>query len=292
MKLDMSPLVIFVFVFFGVVFIEVALYISPCNARARSLFIAVIGELLKLSASKTILSNRGSLYVLTEVDGIIPKSPTFIFTSCRYGLKKVVCCSEFCANRIYILSKFSTLVDKCCRMNMSTVLKTYQLISEQYLETAVQLLIEADVIYLFGVGGSAIVANDLQQKLIRIGKKVIYNDDLHVQMTFAESMTNHDVAIFISYSGTTKGLVDMAKLLKSKKINVISITQYTQNPIGKSSSVNLVVPCEEKSLRLGAISSRISSLVITDLLYYGVFKDDLERNKQKLIESRKIVSEI
>lgn len=186
----------------------------------------------------------------------------------------------------------STLVDKCCRMNMSTVLKTYQLISEQYLETAVQLLIEADVIYLFGVGGSAIVANDLQQKLIRIGKKVIYNDDLHVQMTFAESMTNHDVAIFISYSGTTKGLVDMAKLLKSKKINVISITQYTQNPIGKSSNVNLVVPCEEKSLRLGAISSRISSLVITDLLYYGVFKDDLERNKQKLIESRKIVSEI
>lgn len=186
----------------------------------------------------------------------------------------------------------STLVDKCCRMNMSTVLKTYQLISEQYLQTAIEMLIEADVIYLFGVGGSAIVATDLQQKLIRIGKKVIYNDDLHVQMTFAESMTDQDVAIFISYSGTTKGLVDMAKLLKSKKINVISITQYTQNPIGKSSTVNLVVPCEEKSIRLGAISSRISSLVMTDLLYYGVFKDDLDRNKQKLIESRKIVSEI
>lgn len=186
----------------------------------------------------------------------------------------------------------STLVDKCCRMNMSTVLKTYQLISEQYLETAIQMLINSDVIYLFGVGGSSIVANDLQQKLIRIGKKVIYHNDLHVQMTFAESMTSHDVAIIISYSGTTKGLVDMVKLLKTKKINVISITQYTQNPIGKNSTVNLVVPCEEKSLRLGAISSRISSLVITDLLYYGVFKNNLDRNKEKLIESRKIVSEI
>lgn len=186
----------------------------------------------------------------------------------------------------------STLVDKCCRMNMSTVLKTYQLISEQHLQKAIEMLINAKVIYLFGVGGSAIVANDLQQKLIRIGKKVIYNDDLHVQMTFAESMTNQDVAIFISYSGTTKGLADMAKLLKSKRINVISITQYTQNPIGKSSTVNLVVPCEEKTLRLGAISSRISSLVMTDLLYYGVFKDSLDKNKQKLIESRKIVSEM
>lgn len=186
----------------------------------------------------------------------------------------------------------STLVDKCCRMNMSSVLKTYQLISEQYLEKAIQLLIKAEVIYLFGVGGSAIVANDLQQKLIRIGKKVIYNDDLHVQMTFAESMTSRDAAIMISYSGTTKGLTDMAKLLKVKNINVIAITQYTQNPIGKNSTVNLTVPCEEKSIRLGAISSRISSLVITDLLYYGIFKDSFEKNKERLIESRKIVSEI
>ena len=52
------------------------------------------------------------------------------------------------------------------------------------------------------------------------------------------------------------------------------------------------VPNEEKEIRMGAISSRISSLVMTDLLYYGVFKNDLTGNKDKLIETKRIVSKI
>ena len=63
-------------------------------------------------------------------------------------------------------------------------------------------------------------ANDIEQKLIRIGKKVIYNNDLHIQMTFTQSMTKDDTALIISYSGTTAGLVDISKILVEKKYSV------------------------------------------------------------------------
>ena len=171
-----------------------------------------------------------------------------------------------------------TLADKCCRLNMNTVLKTYQLIDTNQLDNAIKKLIAANTIYLFGVGGSAIVAQDVEQKLTRIGKKVIYNKDLHVQLTFSESMNKEDAALFISYSGTTKGLVVIA--------------QFKPNPLSKLSDIILQVPNEEKEIRMGAISSRISSLVMTDLLYYGVFKNDLTGNKDKLIETKRIVSKI
>lgn len=184
----------------------------------------------------------------------------------------------------------SSLVDKCCQLNMNTVLKTYQLIDIKHLKLAIEKLIHANTIYLFGVGGSAIVAHDVEQKFIRIGKKVIYNKDLHVQITFCESMSKNDVALFISYSGTTPGLLEIAKSIKKHNISIISITQFNQNPLSKISDISLVVPNEEKEIRMGAISSRISSLVVTDLLYYGVFKNDLEGNKNKLIETKKIVS--
>ena len=173
---------------------------------------------------------------------------------------------------------------------MNTVLKTYQLINISDLEKAINLLCEASTIYLFGVGGSSVIANDIEQKLIRIGKKVIYNNDLHIQMTFTQSMTKDDVALIISYSGTTTGLVDISKILVEKNIPYISITQINQNFISKNSTVALRVPSEEKELRIGAVSSRISSFVITDLLYYGVFKKNFDKNKDNLIDSRNNVS--
>ena len=179
----------------------------------------------------------------------------------------------------------TSLVDKGCRLNMNTVLKTYQLINVSDLENAINLLCNASTIYLFGVGGSSVIANDIEQKLIRIGKKVIYNNDLHIQMTFTQSMTKDDTALIISYSGTTAGLVDISKILVEKNIPYISITQINQNR-----TVALRVPSEEKELRIGAVSSRISSFVITDLLYYGVFKKNFDKNKDNLIDSRNNVS--
>ena len=49
----------------------------------------------------------------------------------------------------------STLVEKGCRLNMNTVLKTYQLINIDTLEASIDLLNNASTIYLFGVGGSS-----------------------------------------------------------------------------------------------------------------------------------------
>ena len=173
----------------------------------------------------------------------------------------------------------STLVEKGCRLNMNTVLKTYQLINIDTLEVSIDLLNNASTIYLFGVGGSSV-----------IGKKVIYNADLHVQMTFTQSMDQNDAALIISYSGSTTGLVDVARVLHEKQIPIISITQINANPISKLSTYSLKVPSEEKALRIGAVSSRISSFVITDLLYYGVFKKNFEEHKKNLIDSKDNVS--
>lgn len=184
------------------------------------------------------------------------------------------------------------LIHKACQLNVSTVQKTYQMINEAHLQKAIDYIINAKTIYLFGVGSSAIVAYDFSQKLLRIGKKAIYNTDIHVQMTFAESMTKDDVAVLISYSGMTTGLTGMAKKLKEDGIPSLSITQNSNNIVAKNAMVNLFVPLEEKEVRIGAISSRTASLVVTDLLYYGLYKYDLENNKNKLCETKNLVSQL
>ena len=176
------------------------------------------------------------------------------------------------------------------KMNLAQSTKEEKQQEVDPLEASIDLLNNASTIYLFGVGGSSVIGLDIYQKLMRIGKKVIYNSDLHVQMTFAQSMDKNDAALIISYSGSTTGLVDVARVLHDKQIPFISITQINSNPISKLSTYSLKVPSEEKALRIGAVSSRISSFVITDLLYYGVFKKNFEEHKKNLIDSKDNVS--
>lgn len=57
----------------------------------------------------------------------------------------------------------STLIHKCCQLNISTVQKTYQMINEKNLQKAIEYIINAQTVYLFGVGSSAIVAYDFHK---------------------------------------------------------------------------------------------------------------------------------
>ena len=69
---------------------------------------------------------------------------------------------------------------------------------------------QAKHVYLFGEGGSAIVCDDFIHKLMRIVKPSNYCPDIHLQMTFVPAMTQEDLAIFVLYSGETKGIVTAA----------------------------------------------------------------------------------
>ena len=54
----------------------------------------------------------------------------------------------------------------------------------------------------------------------------------------------------------------------------------------------LTIPSQEQPLRIGAISSRYSSLIVVDLLYYGLVKRNKEEYAQKIINTRRIIQEI
>ena len=121
---------------------------------------------------------------------------------------------------------------------------------------------QAKHVYLFGVGGSAIVCDDFIHKLVRIGKPSNYCPDIHLQMTFVPAMTQEDLAIFVLYSGETKGIVTAAKWAKEMNIPSVAITQSAYNKLGKLVDHVLTVPSQEQPLRIDAMSSRYSSLML------------------------------
>jgi len=186
----------------------------------------------------------------------------------------------------------SVMVKKANAMNLKTIEQTYKLINTDVLEEVISKLIEADTIYLFGVGGSGIVCDDLLNKLIRINKRAIFNKDPHIQLAGAAHITSKDVAVGVSYSGNTKEINIAMSHAEKMGAYTVGITQMSKSKMSKICDALLHVPSEEKELRLGAIQSRNSSLVITDLLYYGITKADIDHSKDSLRRTRDIISDI
>lgn len=184
------------------------------------------------------------------------------------------------------------LIKKAYHSNMQTIEKTYGLIHSTMIEEVAREVVSCRNVYLFGIGGSGIVCEDFQHKLLRIGKTSIYYADTHLQLTAVPNMQKDDLAFFISYSGKTKEMITAAKWIKKMGIRSVAITQSVYNELGKLVDYAITIPAEEKELRIGATSSRLSSLIIVDLLYYGIARLNKEETHKRIIETRNIIKEI
>ncbi len=186
-----------------------------------------------------------------------------------------------------------TMVRKVQQITLNSISQTYKLLNIKSLMAAVQLMIKADQIYLTGVGGSGLVCSDFMQKLTRINRNVIYHEDSHVLLARIAHIKPNDVMLAISYSGETKLVNTAVEHAKRMNVPVIAITQYNvRSTLAKMADIKLYTPVIEKDLRLGAISSRNASLALTDLLYYGVVKENIEQVKEDLTKTRDLINEV
>ena len=170
--------------------------------------------------------------------------------------------------------------------------QTMGVLKEEELEKAIELLNNAKNVYIFSVGSSSLVGMDFYYKLSRINVRCIAHSDTHLQMTASALMEKGDVAIAISYSGETKEVLKCAYNAKNEGIPVISITRASiSNTLADMSDIVLRVPFVEKSLREGAMSSRISQLAVIDMLFLGMARNNLKGIEEKLRVTRTAVED-
>ena len=187
----------------------------------------------------------------------------------------------------------SRMISKAQNIMQMCIDQTYKLVNVTNLDDAIHLLNQCRSIYLFGVGGSGVVCEDLMQKLLRINRSVYYHSDMHVQLASAAHMTKDDVVIAVSYEGETRDVNVAVRHAKSVGAKTIAITQYNpKSTLARTADIALYTPVLEKSLRMGAITSRSASLIVTDLLYYGIAKQDLSEVKEDLVKTRDLTNEI
>lgn len=184
------------------------------------------------------------------------------------------------SNKITMQDTIEELSAKILSATVSALTETHNLINEVNISKAIDLMIEAERIHFFGVGASLMTAMEAKNKFMRITNKTECSLDSHLQIMSAALMSEKEVAVLISYSGSTKDTIEVAKVAKERGAKLISITRFAKSPLTSYSDITLLCGANEGPLQGGSLTAKISQLYLLDLLYAEYFK---RTNKESIV---------
>lgn len=131
--------------------------------------------------------------------------------------------------------------------------------------SAIDTLLTARQIEFFGFGASAIVAQDAQQKFPLFDVPCGAQTDSHQQLMVASMMKPGDVAVVISNTGRTEGIIKIADTVRASGAKVIGLTG-SRSPMLQYCDVALIVETLDNTNAYTPTISRIAALVVIDIL--------------------------
>lgn len=174
--------------------------------------------------------------------------------------------------------------------NVQSIQDTLSVLSSEEVKRAADAMSRARKIDVYGVGASAVIADDIKQKLSRINLWCEAYSDFHAQLTSAVNLTQQDVAFGISYSGQTEDIIQSLTEAKQQGATIISLTKFGSSPVADLASIRLFTSSVEKSVRSGAMASRIAQLNVIDILFIAMVSRKQEEVIPLLEKTRLAVS--
>lgn len=168
---------------------------------------------------------------------------------------------------------------------------TITLLNFSDVDAAVQMLIHANRIVVYGFGNSATVCRDMETRFLRFGKPVQAYSDGHLQVTSAALLTSQDVVVAISHTGGSIDLLHSVDVAKKSGAKVIGITSYVNSALVKRVDIMLHGMGREIKYQSESVASRLIHMAIVDLLYMGVAMQSTNTYRENIRKMREVIAE-
>lgn len=193
---------------------------------------------------------------------------------------------------VNLADSFEVTKRKLCNNAILTLEETSEVLKQEQIKTIVHLLEEKEVLFVFGIGASSIIAEDIYQKWGRIGKIIFFEKDLHILTAMLSSHQANSAIWLVSNSGQTREVVKAAQIAKKINIPIIAQTMLGKNPLSKLADhlIQTSIP-KEAFLRSAATNSLFAQLLVVDTIFYSFLQNN-EQYFEKIYNSRKLIEEI
>jgi len=138
---------------------------------------------------------------------------------------------------------------------------------------------------IYGVGGSAMLADELQGRLYRIGITTYAWAEVHTGLTSAAIQDAGTVAIGISTTGRTDETIQMLTEAGRSGALTVAISNNPTSPLAELADLSIVTSIHEQFRQPDDLSAKHGQLLVLDLLYLLVAQEDFDRSSAKLTAS-------
>lgn len=187
---------------------------------------------------------------------------------------------------------FMNIASKVGHLAINSIDDTLSLLKNDQLNKAVHLLCKSQIINVYGVSNSLLMAYDFKHKMLRINKYVEIMNLPGEQFIVASNSTPANCAILISYSGESKEVIKIAEILKSRNTQIIVLTSIGENSLTPFADCIFHISTREKLYsKIATYSSNSSIHLILDILYSCVFKMNYDYNLKYKADISKNIDE-
>jgi DNA-binding MurR/RpiR family transcriptional regulator len=138
---------------------------------------------------------------------------------------------------------------------------------------------------VYGVGGSALTALEVEARLYRIGINVHTWAEVHNGLTSAAILDGQCVAIGISNTGRTDETIQMLTVAKAAGAHTVAITGNPESPLARVAEDVLIAASPDGYLQPADLSARHCQLFVVDLLYLLIAQSNFDRTTRLLAAS-------
>ncbi|MQR01981.1 MurR/RpiR family transcriptional regulator [Glaciimonas soli] len=140
------------------------------------------------------------------------------------------------------------------------------MLNQNVLQRAAQCLLEARMIYSFGMGGgSTMLSDEARYRLLRLGRPVATYHDAMLQRMVAATIDKSDVILVLSTTGNVPELLASCAIAKEYGVQLIAITALG-SPLAAMADVLLPVKSLETDFIFKPSSSRYAMMMVLDVL--------------------------
>lgn len=157
-----------------------------------------------------------------------------------------------------------------------------QLISQELVTSAVEKIVDARQVFVFGVGGgSTIMAQETQFRLVRLGYAVTaYSDPVLMRMA-ASTLGTNDVVIALSLSGCSPDVIESVTIAKQYGASIVSVSQQ-DTPLAQQTDTLLPITTEETDYIFSPSTSRYAMMAAIDVLVTELAIKKKRTSREKL----------
>ena len=163
----------------------------------------------------------------------------------------------------------NTIFQKIHKASVLSLNETLELLDENAINKAVDLLVQADRFFCFGNGGSMVMAMEAWARFSTATSRFVHVSDSHMQIMNTALATSRDVLLVFSYSGSTKDMEDTLQIAREHGVSIILVTHYPNSRAAQFADVVLLCGYNEGPLQSGSIPAKVGQLLLIDCLFYG-----------------------